>query len=510
MERCCTGDAVLLRRYATERAEDAFSAIVERHISLVYSVALRRVGGNTSMAEDISQSVFTALARQAERLALHPALEGWLYSTTYRTAALVLRRERRRQRREAETQAMQELEHAGEPEVDWSHLRPVIDDAMHELREADRLAIVLRCFEHHSFAEIAARLGMKENAARMRFHRALEILRLRLARLGLTSTAAALATALTSEAVTTAPVSITATVTSKALAALGGSTVIGTLVNLMATTSTKLTGIAAALVLASATTAIVVQHHTLSDLRADNAALRRRLAVAPPDIPKEFAPTADHAELERRRNEHLELLRLRGEVGMLRAQAAEDAAQRAKAALESSRAGSRTSRQQDAVHPDASPLVPAGDWRNIGFQAPSNTLQTLEWAKANRATNVIASALAWSDELSRGQIESIFAAAPESIRAQFGTADAYVLSLFDRPEAPDDRHRVEGYRILEERTGDDETMLQIEYQYGDGSTAVAPRRYVRIDSRWLQALNFDARAQGKMAASLGLQPSPPP
>ena len=41
-----TDDAQLLRRYTEERAEQAFGELVARHIDLVYSAALRVVGGD--------------------------------------------------------------------------------------------------------------------------------------------------------------------------------------------------------------------------------------------------------------------------------------------------------------------------------------------------------------------------------------------------------------------------------------------------------------------------------
>src|SRR4051812_2697850 len=86
-------DAELLCRYARDRAEDAFAELVRRHLDGVYSAALRRVGGDTHLAEDVAQQVFTAAARRAAWLARHPALTGWLYATTRNVAANVVRSE---------------------------------------------------------------------------------------------------------------------------------------------------------------------------------------------------------------------------------------------------------------------------------------------------------------------------------------------------------------------------------------------------------------------------------
>ena len=67
-------DTELLRSYAHDRSESAFSELVHRHIDMVYSAALRETRGNASLAEDITQSVFAELARKASKLERHPAL----------------------------------------------------------------------------------------------------------------------------------------------------------------------------------------------------------------------------------------------------------------------------------------------------------------------------------------------------------------------------------------------------------------------------------------------------
>jgi len=86
-------DAELLRSYARDRSESAFTELVQRHIDLVYSAALREAHGDASLAEDITQTVFVELAQKASQLIKHPALAGWLYTCVRR------RSEDRRQRR---------------------------------------------------------------------------------------------------------------------------------------------------------------------------------------------------------------------------------------------------------------------------------------------------------------------------------------------------------------------------------------------------------------------------
>src|SRR3954462_3224571 len=58
----------LWRDYREKRSEPAFRELVDRYLNLVYSTALRRVGGDTHRAQDVSQIVFTDLARKAPAL----------------------------------------------------------------------------------------------------------------------------------------------------------------------------------------------------------------------------------------------------------------------------------------------------------------------------------------------------------------------------------------------------------------------------------------------------------
>lgn len=228
-------DASLLRRYAEERSEEAFAELVRRHVNLVYSAALRRVDGDAHRAADVAQAVFIALAHDAAALSQHRVLTGWLYTATRNAALNALRAERRRRTHEQEATIMHELTGSAGTAEDWDKLRPVLDRAMDELGDADRSAVLLRFFEQRSFAEIGATLDVSEDAARMRTERALDKLRARLARHGITSAAAALAAALAGQSVSAAPAglagSIAGAVGGSALAASGAATGILTFMN---------------------------------------------------------------------------------------------------------------------------------------------------------------------------------------------------------------------------------------------------------------------------------------
>jgi hypothetical protein len=188
---------------------------------------------------------------------------------------------------------------------------------MHELKEHDREAIVLRYFENRPFAEIGGRLGLNENAARMRVERALEKLQLVFAQRGI-STTVALATVISAHAVQLAPAGLATSLTVASLAGAGSGTL--TLFGLLNLTMNKTILGISALVVAGAATTLVVQHQTHAKLRSENEGLKQQLVqlnTALENAP-ETPPTTNAGALPDA--QFRELLRLRGEVGVLRRQ----------------------------------------------------------------------------------------------------------------------------------------------------------------------------------------------
>ncbi len=266
-------DNELLRNYVAEGSETAFAELVQRHLSLVYSAALRRTDGDAPLAEDVTQFVFTALARDAAKLQRHTILSGWLYVATRHAAANAVRSERRRRIREQEAHAMHENS-ASAP--DWNQLRPELDRVMDALNERERDAVLLRYFENRPFAEIGLALSISEDAARMRVERALDKLRTLLAQRGISSTAAVLAAMLANQAVVAAPAGLAATVTSGAIsgsAALGAAAA-GT--SWLGPVSAAKASVAAAGVLALLSVAPTLHYYrSARDARAALAALQQ-------------------------------------------------------------------------------------------------------------------------------------------------------------------------------------------------------------------------------------------
>jgi RNA polymerase sigma factor (sigma-70 family) len=220
-----TDDAALLKRYSVEGSEEAFRQLVERHLPMVFAAAQRQLAGDRQLAEDVAQQVFCELARAAAGLSKEVVVAGWLYRATRFTAAKLARTERRRRERESASAAEREIElmnvshEATGP--DWEELSAQLDDAMDELKDGERDAILLRFFQRLDFRSVGAALQTSEDTAQKRVSRALERLRLLLARRGVASSTVALGALLTSHATPAVSPEFVAAVLARSLAAAG-------------------------------------------------------------------------------------------------------------------------------------------------------------------------------------------------------------------------------------------------------------------------------------------------
>ena len=261
-------DMDLLRQYAGGNSDAAFAALVSRHVNLVYSAALRKAG-NPHAAEEITQAVFIILAQKAGRIADRTILPGWLYQTAWLTAANFLKREIRRVRREQEAFMETELHAAAPDDEIWRRLAPLLEDAMGQLGDKDRAAVVLRFFGGKSFAEVAAAAGVSENAAKKRVAHALEKLRKFFIKRGIASTTETIAGAISTHSVQAAPVALAKSVTAAAVAkgaAASASTLalIKGALKIMAWTKAKTAAVIVTAALLAAGTATVIVRATAS------------------------------------------------------------------------------------------------------------------------------------------------------------------------------------------------------------------------------------------------------
>lgn len=210
-------DAELLRQFVEDRSEAAFTALVQRHLAMVRTTALRRVGGDAHAADDVTQQVFVALARKAPALRDHATLTGWLHLSTHHATASWVRGEQRRKHREAAADSMTSHDSPAAISADTARLRPLLDDALVTLKPEEREAIVLRFFSGRTFGEIGAALALTDEAARKRVDRALEKMQAVLVRRGVTSTGVALGVVLAAIGAEPVPAGLALRVASVAL-----------------------------------------------------------------------------------------------------------------------------------------------------------------------------------------------------------------------------------------------------------------------------------------------------
>jgi RNA polymerase sigma factor (sigma-70 family) len=207
-------DWQLLNEYVGTGSESAFRSLVERHINLVHSVAMRHVR-DADQAREVSQAVFILLAQKAGSMRPSVVLSAWLFRTTRFVAARALRSEQRRSRREQEAVRMQTLNYS--PET-VSRLAPVLDEALNDLSDKDRESLLLRFYEEQSLGQVGGRLGITEEAAKKRVSRALEKLRAAFARRGFGVSAAVVTTVLSEKIAEAAPASLANGIASAAMA----------------------------------------------------------------------------------------------------------------------------------------------------------------------------------------------------------------------------------------------------------------------------------------------------
>lgn len=268
-------DSELLQSYARGGAETALATLIERHLDLVYSVARRHVA-SSQVAEDVAQSVFIELARNARRIEAGTPLVAWLHVVSRRIAINAARGEARRHARE---RAAAEIATMKSPPPPWEAIAPLLDEAVESLPAPDRAAILLRYFENKKLRDVGAALGLSDDAAQKRVSRSLEQLRAFLLHRGVAVTAAGLATDLSAHALSTAPAALGPLVATAAAGATPHAA-LSAAATLTMTTAQKC-GVAAAMVAAAVTvyeaSVIYRQHSALESAQVHAAALAGRI-----------------------------------------------------------------------------------------------------------------------------------------------------------------------------------------------------------------------------------------
>lgn len=160
-------DRTLLQEFCATRSESAFTALVSRHLPLVFHAALRRLG-SAALAEEAAQFAFSRLAAKVSTVARHPErLRAWLSRTAYFEACKLARREGRLSR----LPILPEPEPMTRPEI-YDRL----DDALNRLPELDRELVIRHCCDGEEYRDVASAVGKSAAACQKRVERALALL----------------------------------------------------------------------------------------------------------------------------------------------------------------------------------------------------------------------------------------------------------------------------------------------------------------------------------------------
>lgn len=181
-------DAVLLDRFARERDEAAFVALMERHGPRVMH-ACRQVLPCEHDAEEVVQATFLVLAKKAGEVRWEDSVGCWLTAAARRLALKARSRSVRGKLREsslAEAAGRQERTQ-GDPrdEADRREVRHAVHEALRQLPEKYRAPVLLCYYEGKSSAEAARELGWPAGSMSRRLERARALLRRKLFQAGL-------------------------------------------------------------------------------------------------------------------------------------------------------------------------------------------------------------------------------------------------------------------------------------------------------------------------------------
>ena len=177
---------VRLMRLVARGDTSAFEKVIERHQALVAGTAARMLGSNSDV-EDIAQQVFIRVWKSARRYVPRAKFTTWLLKITRNLVFNELRRAKRRAHVPLQSEPGAEeipLKDETNPAPDASlleeELQRAIEEAIMQLPESQRIALVLRRYEQLSYEEIAEVLDLSVPAVKSVLFRARTELRSRL------------------------------------------------------------------------------------------------------------------------------------------------------------------------------------------------------------------------------------------------------------------------------------------------------------------------------------------
>jgi RNA polymerase sigma factor (sigma-70 family) len=195
-ERGCASDSELLSRFATDRNDQAFAELIDRHGPMVWGLC-RRLLRDTADAEDAFQATFLILVRKAGHIGRPELLGGWLHGVAHRVAVRLhgtIARRRALERPYDDLPARETV-----PDFDRRELQSLLELEVSRLPGRYRVPFVLCHLQGLTVDETARRMRCPTGTVKSRLSRAREQLRAALTRRGVVISTAAFADALAQE-----------------------------------------------------------------------------------------------------------------------------------------------------------------------------------------------------------------------------------------------------------------------------------------------------------------------
>jgi len=163
---------------------EAFQLLFEAYKDKVFSIAVYSVGGDRSVADDVTQQIFLKLFTAIQQFRGDSEFTTWLYRLVV-NACLDERRQRKRWLPWGETVEMTNFTDgkSADKEFERVELSEAVQDAIAELKPKFRLPILLKYIEGLSYDEIASVMGCSKGTVASRLNRGHSQLAKRLAHL---------------------------------------------------------------------------------------------------------------------------------------------------------------------------------------------------------------------------------------------------------------------------------------------------------------------------------------
>jgi hypothetical protein len=364
----------------------------------------------------------------------------WLYAVTRRTAIDVIRKESRRQLRE---QIAVEMNAMNATANDWTQIEPLLDDAMAALDETDRAAILLRYFENKNLREVGRQLGIGDDAAQKRVSRAVERLREFFSKRNVTIGASGLAVSISANAVQAAPMGLAATIS--AAAVLTG-TVVSSSTAIAVTKTIAMTTIQKSIIGAAFIAAVgtgIFEAHQASQLRGRNQILQQLIAQLQTDkesLSNRLVTVGEAKKLPEK--QFNELLKLRGEIGVLQNEANDPLEKAAKTAVVKAKFLKKYLEQHPNREIPELQFLTEKDWADAAWSADLNTDDGIRVALSNlrgEAENIFLN-------------EMLFAAIKKYLAANNNILPANLSELKSYFEVPVTDEMLQRYTLLQTGT----------------------------------------------------------